>query len=199
MLKDFPKEVTLNTGDSVTLRPMVREDEQKLLAFFTRLPEKDRLYLKHDVTDPALIKSWAENINYEHVTPIIAEKGDQIIGDATLHRRTTAAPHSIGEIRIVTDKDFRRIGLGTRLAREIYFLALSRKMNRLVAEVVKDQEHVIEACKRLGFQREIVLKNEAVDLRGEKHDIVVMTADVDDLWNTIEEQLKGDMGRGSRS
>ena len=199
MLKDFPKEVTLKTGDVVTLRPMVMADEKKLLAFFTRLPEKDRLYLKHDVTDPTLIRSWAENINYDHVIPIIAEKGDQIIGDATLHRRTTDKPHAIGEIRIVTDKDFRRIGLGTRLAREIYFLALSRKMNQLVAEIVKDQEHVIETFQRLGFQHDTVIKNEAVDLHGKTHDIVVMIADVDALWNTIEEQLKRDVGRGSRS
>ena len=199
MLRDFPKEVTLKTGDAVILRPMVKEDEQKLLAFFSRLPEKDRLYLKHDVTDPALIKSWTEHIDYDHVIPIVAEKGDRIIGDATLHRRTTDEPHSIGEIRIVTDKDFRRVGLGTRLAREIYFLALSRKMNKLVAEVVRDQEHVIEAFTRLGFQRDTVLKGEAVDLHGKTHDMVVMTADVDALWNTIEEQLKGDVGRGSRS
>lgn len=199
MLEDFPKEVTLKTGDVVTLRPMVKQDEYKLLAFFQRLPEQDRLYLKHDVTDPGLIKSWAENINYEHVIPIIVEKGERIIGDATLHRRTIEEPHSIGEIRIVTDKDFRRVGLGRRLAREIYFLALSSKMNRLVAEVVRNQEHVIEAFTSLGFQRDTIMKDEAIDLRGDKHDLVVMTADVDELWETIKEQVDGDVGRGSRS
>ncbi|MBN2620283.1 GNAT family N-acetyltransferase [candidate division WOR-3 bacterium] len=199
MLTDFPKEVKLKTGDTVILRPMVKEDEQRLLDFFKRLPEKDRLYLKHDVTDPAIMHGWVENINYEHVTPIIAEKGDQIIGDATLHLKTIQDPHSIGEIRIVTDKDFRRIGLGTRLAREIYFLALSRKMNRLVAEVVEDQEHVIEAFTQLGFRPDKVLKDKAVDLHGKKHNLVIMAADIDDLWTTIKEQLDEDTGRGSRS
>jgi len=199
MLKDFPKEVALKTGDAVILRPIVKEDEQKLLDFFKRLPEKDRLYLKHDVTDPAVIHGWSENINYEHVTPIIAEKGDLIIGDATLHHRTTDGPLVVGEIRIVTDKDYRRIGLGTRLAREIYFLALSRKMNQLVAEVVEDQEHVIKAFTRLGFRLDKVLKDKAVDLHGKKHNLVIMTANVDDLWTTIEEQIGKDVGRGSRT
>jgi GNAT superfamily N-acetyltransferase len=142
MLRDYPKEVILKSGEKVILRPMVKEDEQKLLEFFLRLPEEDRLFLKNDVTDPKVIESWARNLNYEHVIPILAEIGGRIIGDATLHKRTIEEPPNIGEIRLVTDRDFRRRGLGTMLAKEVYYLALSLKLNRLVAEVVEDQ-HVV--------------------------------------------------------
>jgi RimJ/RimL family protein N-acetyltransferase len=151
MLRDYPKEVILKSGEKVILRPMVKEDEQRLLDFFLRLPEKDRLFLKNDVTDPDVIKAWAQNINYEHVIPILAEIDDRIIGDATLHRRTTDQPLNVGEVRIVIDKDFRRRGLGTRLAKEIYYLALSKKMDRLVAEVVEDQYAVIKTFEILVF------------------------------------------------
>ena len=48
MLKDYPKEISLKSGEKVILRPMVKEDEKKLYAFFVRLPEKDRLFLKDD-------------------------------------------------------------------------------------------------------------------------------------------------------
>ena len=198
MLRDYPKEVTLRTGEKVILRPMVKEDEQRLLDFFLRLPEADRLFLKNDVTDPNVIKSWAQNIDYEHVIPILAEIDDRIIGDATLHRRTTDQPHDIGEVRIVIDKDFRRRGLGKRLAREIYYLALSKKMNRLVAEVVEDQHAVIKTFEILGFRREKVLENQARDLHGKKHNLVVMTEDVDALWNAIEDLLRKDMADRSR-
>ena len=192
MLRDFPKEVILRTGEKVILRPMVKEDEKKLLQFFQKLEEKDRLFLKNDVTDPKIIKAWAENIDYEHVIPILAEIGDRIIGDATLHRITTEEPADIGEIRIVIDKDFRRRGLGKRLAKEIYYLALSMKMNKLIAEVVEDQDHLIKTCETLGFRRNKVLKDKAVDLHGEKHNLVIMTEDVDALWKTIEDLIAKD-------
>ena len=198
MLRDYPKEVTLRSGEKVILRPMVKEDEKKLLDFFKRLPEEDRLFLRDDVTDPTVIASWAENLNYEHVIPILAELNDRIIGDATLHKRTTEQPPDIGEIRIVIDKDFRRRGLGIRLAREIYYLALSMKMNRLVAEVVEDQHAVIKTCEILGFRREKVLENKARDLHGKKHNLVIMTADVDALWDVIEDVLRKDMADRSR-
>ena len=198
MLRDYPKEITLRSGEKVILRPMVKEDEKKLLEFFRRLPEEDRLFLKDDVTDPKIIASWAQNLDYDHVIPILAEIDDRIIGDATLHKRTTEEPTDIGEIRIVIDKDFRRRGLGKRLAREIYYLALSKKMNRLVAEVVEDQHAVIRTCEILGFRREKVLENKAKDLHGEKHNLVIMTANVDALWKTMEDLLRKDMADRSR-
>ncbi len=198
MLRDYPKEVTLKSGEKVILRPMVKEDEQKLLEFFLSLPEKDRLFLKDDVTDPKVIKSWARNLNYEHVIPIVAETGDRIIGDATLHQRTTDQPPNIGEIRIVTDKEFRRRGLGTLLAKEIYYLALSLKLNRLVAEIVEDQQTVIKTFESLGFRHKTILKDRAVDLHGMKHNLVIMTEDVDALWRTIEELIEKDTAHYSR-
>jgi len=198
MLKDYPKEITLKSGEKIILRPMVKEDEKKLHAFFVRLDEKDRLFLKHDVTDPKVIKSWAKKLNYEHVIPILADIGDRIIGDATLHRLTTEEPPDIGEIRIVIDKDFRRRGLGKRMAREIYYLALSMKMNKLIAEVVEDQDHLIKTCETLGFRRDKVLKDKAIDLHGEKHNLVIMSEDVDALWKTIEDLIEGDTAFHSR-
>lgn len=198
MLENYPKAVILKDGEKITLRPMVKEDEEKLLAFFSRLPEKDRLFLRDNVTDPRVIKSWVDNLNYEHVLPILAEIDDRIIGDATLHRRTTDEPQKIGEIRIVTDKDFRRRGLGKLLAREIYFLALRMHMNKLVAEIIEDQRQVIETFRKLGFRHEEMVKERAVDLHGAKHDLVVMTEDVDALWKTIEDQIARDTAHYSR-
>lgn len=192
MLENYPKEAVLKDGEKIILRPMVKEDEQKLLAFFSHLPEKDRLFLRDNVTDPRIIKLWVDNLDYEHVLPILAEIGDRIIGDATLHRRTTDQPQKIGEIRIVIDKDFRRRGLGKLLAREIYFLALRMQMNQLVAEIVEDQQPVIQTFRRLGFRHEEMLKDSAIDLHGVKHNLVVMTEDVDALWKTIEDQIAKD-------
>ena len=39
----------------MTLRPMVTEDQEALLAFFQRIPADDRLYLRDDVISPERI------------------------------------------------------------------------------------------------------------------------------------------------
>jgi RimJ/RimL family protein N-acetyltransferase len=198
MLEDYPKEVILKNGEEVILDIMVKEDEKKLHEFFLRLPEEDRLCLKSNVVDPNVIKLWAQNINYDHVAPILAKKGDRIIGDATLHRRTTDLPQNAGEIRIVTDRDFRRVGLGTRLAKEIYYLALNKKMNKLIAEIAADQQNVRKTFRHLGFEEDKILEKHVVDLRGHKHDLVIMTQDVDALWKKIEDLIDKDTAHYSR-
>ena len=198
MLKDYPKEVVLKDGEKVILRPMVKEDEQKLLEFFRGIPEEDRLYLRDDVTDPKVIKTWAENLNYDHIIPLLAVIGDKIIGDATLHRRTTDKSSKIGEIRIVIDKDFRRRGLGTLFAREIYYLALSLKFNKLVAEAFEHQKAVLKTCESLGFRHEKILRDRAVDLTGKKRNLIVMVEDVDALWKSMDDIIQKDVGHYSR-
>lgn len=187
ILEDYPKEVPLRDGDIVILRPMVKEDEKELLAFFQRLPEDDRVLLRDDVADPKVVKAWAEHIDYKHVIPILAEKDGRIIGDATLHRKTTEESQKIGEIRIVTDKDFRRRGLGAQLAKEIYYLALSLEYGKLVAEVFEEQVGVLKMCKSLGFKKNMILITRAVDLKGTRRNLVVMVEDVDALWVSIQE------------
>jgi RimJ/RimL family protein N-acetyltransferase len=198
MLKDYPKEVTLKDGEKVVLRPMEREDEQKLLEFFKGIPEEERQYLRDDVTDPTVIKKWAENLDYDHTIPLLAIIGDRIIGDATLHKKTTDKASRIGEIRIVIDKDFRRRGLGTLFAREIYYLALSRKFNKLVAEAFEEQKAVLRTCESLGFRHEKILIDRAVDLTGKKKNLIVMVEDVDALWKSIDDIIQGDVGHYSR-
>ena len=87
MLDDYPKEVVLKDGTLVTLRPLVRDDAELLVAFFQRIPPEERWYLRHDVSNAGIVRQWAQEVNYERVIPILAFSEGRIIGDATLHRR----------------------------------------------------------------------------------------------------------------
>jgi hypothetical protein len=86
MVHAYEKEGKLKDGSRVVLRPMVAEDREKLIAFFQSLPEEQRIFLRHDVTDPEVIRSWTEQIDYGRVFPLLALAGDRVVGDATLHR-----------------------------------------------------------------------------------------------------------------
>ena len=186
-LREFPKEVTLRDDTVVTLRPMVREERDELLAFFRRLSPEDRHFLKDDVTRAEIIEAWARDLDYDRVLPILAECEGRIVGNATLHRQPYGWMRHVGEIRVVTDAYFRRRGLASAMAREIFYLALQFGLDKMVAEMVADQVAAIKVFEKLGFQQEARLANHIVDLQGRKHDLVILTTDIPALMQKMQE------------
>ncbi|MGH7386974.1 MAG: hypothetical protein ACREIZ_00770 [Candidatus Methylomirabilales bacterium] len=87
ILARFPKTWVLDYGAKVTVRPMVKEDRDKLAEFFKKIPEGDLKFLKDDVTDVRVIDQWVRDLNYERALPLVVEMNGRIIADASLHRR----------------------------------------------------------------------------------------------------------------
>jgi RimJ/RimL family protein N-acetyltransferase len=191
MFRDYPKEVVLKNGKQVTLRLLIKKDKQKLIDFFSRIPMEDRMFLKEDVADVSVIESWIKSIDYTRVIPIIAEIDDEkIIGDATLHMRTFGWTRHVGEIRIVTEREFRRQHLGFLLAREIFQLAMSLKLEKVIAEMMENQYAAISVFQTLGFSKEAVLEDHVMDLNGDKHNLVIMSQNVTSLWEKITDIIE---------
>lgn len=190
-VEGFPKEIALRDGSRVTLRAMVAEDSDKLLAFFRGLSPEDRQFLRDDVTSAAVIEKWARELNYDRVLPILAEAEGRIVGDATLHRQTHGWMRHVGEIRVVTAREYRRRGLATVMAREIFTLAMKAGLDKMVAEMVADQVPAIKVFDRLGFRQEARLADHVIDLKGKKHDLVIMSTDIASLMRRLEEVFEG--------
>jgi len=188
-MQGYPKVVRLNDGTKVTLRPMVKEDVQNLLAFFRKLPEEDRLFLKDDVTDEKVIQRWADELDYEKTFPILAEVEDEIIADATLHTLERGWSRHVGEVRCVVAREYQRKGLGTILIREMFHRALQKGLHKLQASMPDKQVGAMKAFQTIGFRKEAVLKEHAVDIKGNKHDLVIMTNSVAELWRKITDHL----------
>jgi len=186
----YPKTVTLQGGQKIDLRPMVPDDAQELLEFFQRLSPEDCTFLRDDVTNPRVIQEWADNVNYERVIPILATVGSRVIGDATLHRNKWSwCPH-VGEIRIVTDPEFRRQGLGRHLARELFLLAVHLGLEKVMAEMIEDQQGAIAVFEHLGFEREALFRDHVKDQKGRKRNLIVMSHDITVSWRRIEEDIE---------
>ncbi len=177
----FTKEGVLKDGTRVTLRPMVKEDRDKLLDFFKRVDEKDLMFLRNDVRDPAVIDHWVNNIDYSRVFPLLAEVNGRIVGDATLHLRKKGWKKHLGNVRVVVAHDFQGRGLGTLLINEIVDLANEFGLEKLVAEIHLQAVAALNAFKKAGFSVKAVFEDLVQDLTGRRGDLVVMVCDVQAL------------------
>lgn len=190
MFKEYPKLVRLKEGIEATVRLMTKKDRDKLLAFFTALPREERLFLKEDVTDPAVIDGWIRDLNYDKVLPLVAEVDDKIIAVASLHRNLYGWSKHVGEIRVVVAPDYQRKGLGAILAHELFSLAMRMGLEKIMAQMMDNQEGAYKAFKKLGFKKEAVLKDHVIDLQGNKHDLIIMTNNVTNLIEKIDDLIK---------
>lgn len=184
-MEEYPKTLKLKDGTVVQLRLMSADDLPKLLEFFRTLPEEDRLFLKDDVTSQEVIERWIRELDYDRVLPVLADAEGKIVGDATLHLQKYGWSRHCGEIRLVVARDFQRKGLGTILAREIFHHAVLRGLQKLQALMIESQIGALKAFRKLGFRKEATLKDHVLDLKGNRHDLVIMTNDVAELWRKI--------------
>lgn len=182
MLEEYPKEAILKDGTRVTLRPLEREDAERLAAFFQRIPEDDRWYLRHDVSDPATVRQWALQVDYERVIPIVAVNEERIVGDATLHRRRYGSSRHVGEVRIVIDPDYRSKRLGTWMLLDLVQLATGLGLEKLMAEAASNETAALKAIRRLDFVREAVISEFHKDRAGNECDLVIMVKNLAPTW-----------------
>jgi L-amino acid N-acyltransferase YncA len=181
----YPKTIMLNDGAPVVLRPLEPGDKVSLLKFFEGVPEEERHYLKENVTAPEVVHGWTTKIDFDRVVPIVALAGDEIVGDATLHRSRAMARRHVGELRVVVDPSYRGVGLGRRLIRELLDIAAELGLHNATFELVADREEsAIRAAISVGFNQVGVLKERVRDFWGNYQDLVLLELPLKDreLW-----------------
>jgi RimJ/RimL family protein N-acetyltransferase len=190
-MDEYPKEVSLKSGQKLTLRLLKGDDIEPLVMFFKSLPEEDRMYLRSDVTKRENILRRFGDINYDKVYPVIALDRDRIVAIGSLWRAEFGWMRHLGEIRVVVASDFQRKGLCTILTREIFFHALTTDLYKIQAEVMEDQVGAVNAFERLGFKKETVLRKHVTDIHGKRENLVIMSLDIQEMWYLMEDFIKG--------
>ena len=137
-MRDYPKTVQLRDRRTAVLRPVGHGDFDKLYAFFRGLPEEGRLFLRHNVDDPAVIRRWTDELSFEHVVPLVAEDGDTIVADGTLHVEKHSWMRHVGLIRLVIAETHRNVGLGSLIAQELIAIAIERNLEKLQVYLIED-------------------------------------------------------------
>ena len=174
----YPKTTVLKDGTKVLLKAMTHNDREGLREFFARVPEEERKFLKHDVSKREVVEAWLKDINYGRVLPLLGEVDGKVVADATLHRRGSGWLKHVGEVRLVVDPAYRRKGLGSHMLEEIILLAADVGLEKLVAELVAEEQAAIRAFRRFNFEQVAVLPGIVKDQGGRHQDLVVMVLDL---------------------
>ncbi|MBI5395588.1 MAG: GNAT family N-acetyltransferase [Verrucomicrobia bacterium] len=173
LLERYPKTVDLK-GTRVVLRPLQPTDVKGFHAFFCGVPETERMFLKHRVTDIEVIRQWCTTIDYGRNLPLLAMQGKRVVADATLHQQFGGWRRHIGRISVVTHPDFRGRGLGRLLVEELIHIAQHLRLERVEAEFIGNQVAARKLFARFGFDELLVLPGYVKDMQAIDHDYVLM-------------------------
>jgi len=181
-IEEYPKKVALRTGVEVKLRPITARDSDLLVNFSFGLPEKERIFLRDDITNTQVIHSPGWNPAAGDAFSLIAFDGETVAGIARLQRYPFPWNRHMGNIRVTVSPGFRKMGLARILLGEVFSEALSSGIEKVIAEVVVGQEDAHKALKKLGFEEDTILAGHHIDPSGQKHDVLVMSSDLSQLW-----------------
>ena len=177
-LNTYHKEVSLKDGTKILLRPMAATDKDALYEFFKAVSEEEARYLRDDVKSRLLIESWAKNLDYNRTLPILALKGDLIIGDATINRRQFGWKWHLGTVRIFVHNEYRNLGLGEIMVGELVQIAYKLGIEKLVLEIPDTNTAVINTFTKVGFHRAALIPNMVKDRQNMPVDLAVMMRDI---------------------
>ena len=190
------KTVKLKDQTEVLIREMAREDLDDSHAFFESLPEDDRAYLRREVTKREVVERRISEIESGAVMRLVAVADGQIAADGSVGIPDEEWKRHVGELRLIVGRPYQRKGLGTLMARELYLLAASAKMEEIIVKIMRPQEGALSIFRRLGFREEASLHDYVQDQAGRKQDLILMRCDLEALWQEMEDFLaSGDWER----
>ncbi|HXR04944.1 MAG TPA: GNAT family N-acetyltransferase [Verrucomicrobiae bacterium] len=173
-LQKFPKVIALKDGTQATLRPLRRDDEKDFHQLFLGIPEPERMFIKHRVTEIEAIRDWCRNIDYGRNLPLVALVGGKIVGDATLHQQLGGWRRHIGRVSVLVHPQHRGRGLASALVSEIVDIARQVGLEKVEAEFIGEQAAAIKMFALLGFSQLLRLENYVKDMQAVSHDYILM-------------------------
>ncbi len=180
------KKETLKDGTKITIRNLYDKDLDKLMKFYSALPSEDRKYLRIDVTDRKIVEKRIKLTETGSVIRITALFEDEIIADGALELSAEEWRKHQGELRVIVARPFQNKGLGMILVRELYFLAVEKRVELVVVKMMRPQIAAQRIFRKLGFREELLIPDYVLDQTGKKQDLIVMTCNIKELWSELE-------------
>ena len=173
-LQKYPKDIKLKDSSKVKLRPLKSTDEKEFHALFQTIPETERMFIKHRVTDLGVIRDWCRNIDLGRNLPLLSTDGSTILGVATLHQQLGGWKRHIGRVSVLVQPKVRGRGIARALIQEIVEVARATGLEKVEAEFIGGQEAAVHMFAMLGFSELWRREDYVKDMQAISHDYVLM-------------------------
>lgn len=186
MLENYPKEIMAKDGTPILIRPIAREDAVELQAFFSRIPQEERWFIREDMADPEGMQDFIERLDSGRTIALIAvnETNAMIVGCVRILFRISECLRHVAHLQVTLDPTFRNQRLGTWMLIDSIKLAMDLGLEKLLAEFVSGiEEPGIVAAQKLGFMEETVLRDYLKDRHGNYRDVVIMVKSLHHDWS----------------
>jgi acetyltransferase len=138
----------------ITIRPIRPEDEPGMVQFHQKLSAHS-VYLRYfhmmnldsRVSHERLKRICFIDNDREKV--LVAEQDHEILAVGRLMKESDA---NQAEFAILIADPFQGRGLGTELLRQLIEIARAEKLDRITAEILPENDHMIHVCRQLGFE-----------------------------------------------
>lgn len=153
--RQYIKEVALNAGIKVTLRPITPGDQTQVIAFHKELSEHsvrqryfEFLSLSERIAKERLIKICFND--YERELAIVIECDKKIIGIGRLSKVGTLDE---GIMTLIIQDDWHGMGLGSLMVEHLVHIGKEENWKRIAAHVLNENSTLIHILKKNGFKR----------------------------------------------
>jgi len=155
-LDRFNRTVALKDGSVLHLRPIMPDDENRLMAFFLRLSGRT-IYLRyhHVLTDLSREEAHQySNIDYDNTFAVVGIQGEgddeSIIG---VGRYWRLSQPNRAEIAFIVEDPHQRKGIGTHLLELLAAAAREHAIGVFEAEVLPENTDMIDVLQDSGFKQ----------------------------------------------
>jgi len=166
----------------VEVRRYAPTGSEAMMRFATSLSSEDRNFLKEDASDPAVLDRWARANDVDRFVGI---KDGAVVGYVGIHPLGGWSDH-VSEVRVLVAPEARGQGLGQRLVQTAIAVAVAGGKEKLVIEVVSDQEQTIGMLQANGFVPEALLADHVRDRQGQLRDLMVLSCRAKELAGDLE-------------
>ena len=155
---------------------------EAMLRFATSLSKEDRNFLKEDASDPAVLDRWAHTNDIDRFAAV---QDSVVVGYVGIHPLGGWSSH-VSEVRVLVAPEARGAGLGQQLVQTAVAVAVGKGMEKLVVDVVADQEGTIGMLQANGFVPEALLADHIRDRQGQLRDLMVLSCRARELAGDLE-------------
>lgn len=146
----FESDVVLRTGRTVHIRPVRPDDGERLIAFYAQLSPESLHARFFAVCRPDVAAAASpSSVDYDREFGAVAELGGEIAGVA--HYFASRTSGNVAEVAFAISDGAQGCGAGTKLLETLVAAARDHGIDRFVAEVLPDNQRMLDVFLSTGF------------------------------------------------